>query len=201
MVTKAFILINADMARNPKERVYAYRMSPRTTEDYAPLRQVMWSKYGLYSQRIGKPLWPSQKSLIQNNACIIHGHSPYCYFKEKDRFTYGDDNLFFEKQHIWFSEDLQSFNIDSNVKGRMINTETYRGLTCVCLEALDEIAGGSETGITVNGIRSGANFVFSAPLQLGYSKVSGGDISRITTARPKMKTLELDENGTVILTD
>lgn len=201
MVAKAFQLINADMAKNPQKNVYAYRMSPKTTENDGPLREVMWSRYGLYSQSSGRYLWPSQKSLIRNKACIIHGHSPYCYFKGKDRFTYGDNNLFFENQHIWFSEDLQSFNIDSNVKGRIKNGETYRGLACVCLEAVDEIAALCGPKFTVNGVRNGINAVFAGPLRSDCTPVSGGDIRRITCARPHMKTLDMDEAGTVFIGD
>lgn len=48
--------------------------------------------------------------------------------------------LFWENQKVWFAEDLQSFDIDSNVKGRFDTSDLYRGLSCVCLEMIDEIA-------------------------------------------------------------
>ena len=201
MVRKAFCLINDDMAKNPDKKVYAYKLDNSCAEYDAPLRQVVWSRKGLYSQKSYWQNWPSEESLIQNRACIIHGHSPYCFFKREDYFSYGDNNLFWKNQHILFSEDLQSFNIDSNVKGRFKNGETYRGLACVCLEVLDEIASQNGEKLAVKEVLSAPNFVFSAEYIYGWSAYDEGNIEKITSATPEMKLITLDENGVPYIAD
>ena len=157
MVENAFDIINDDIANNPGNKVYAYRLDISCAEYDAPLRQLVWSGRGLYSQKSHWRTWPSFTNLIQHNACIIHGHTPYSFLM-RNYFSYGDLNLFWANQHIWFSEDLQSFNIDSNIKGRYANREQYRGLSCLCLEVLNEIASKNEGCITINGIRNAPNF-------------------------------------------
>lgn len=201
MVEKAFHLINDDMAKNPGKSVYAYRLDTHCAEYNGPLRQIIWSRYGLYSQKFRPRQWPTTESLMKKRACIIHGHSPYCFFKQKDRFTYGDVNLFFEKQHIWFSEDLQSFNIDSNVKGRDENGESYRGLACICLEVLEEIAAKNPQKITIKGIRNAQNGVFSVPLRMSDYKTNGQPLTELTNAHPEMKVIAMDESGSLIIED
>ena len=176
MVSAGFEIINDDISKNPDKNVFAYRLDSASTAKNAPLRQITWSYYGLYSQKLHWHIWPSEEDLHRNKACIIHGHSPYCYFKEEDRFTYGDVNLFWQNQHIWFSEDLQSFNIDSNVKGRFKNGESYRGLACVCLEVLEEIASRNNGKLTVDSIRRGTNGVFSAEYRRCYDNFWYNDV-------------------------
>lgn len=199
MVSKAFDLINDDMAKNPDTPFFAYKLDQCCTDRDPSLSQIVWSKNGLYSQTSRYRNWPSFSALTRNRACIIHGHSPYCYFKKEDAYTYGDNNLFFVNQHIWFSEDLQSFNIDSNVKGRYVNGESYRGLACVCLEVLEEIAAQNGGMLTAKGVRASQNFVFSSPHIWNLPASSDRDVTKIIEARPNIKTITLDTDGTPIL--
>lgn len=126
-------MINKDIESTYKP-VYAYALDETVAGYDAPLRQVVWSRNGLYSQRSHYHVWPSEKSLQAANACIIHGHTPFSQLKRGNFFSYGDRMLFWENQKVWFAEDLQSFDIDSNVKGRFDTSDLYRGLSCVCLE-------------------------------------------------------------------
>lgn len=200
MVTKALRLINDDMAKSPQESVFSYRLADCCTEYDAPLRQLIWSRRGLYSQRSRWHNWPSLSELTQHKACILHGHTPYCYFMN-NYFTYGDCCLFWPQQHIWFSEDLQSFNLDSNVKGRYENGESYRGLTCVCLEVLEEVSQQNGGMLTITGIQNGPNGVFGEPYHYSWQDVEQGDLHRITNAEPEMKTITLDEEGSPIIVE
>ena len=118
-----------------------------------------------------------------------------------DRFGYGDYSLFWENQKIWFSEDLCSFDIDSNVKGRVECGETYRGLACVCLEALDEISEANNGYLTISAIRAAPNFVFSVPLEPRWYYEQRGDISRVLEARPRMKRILLDWEENPVLAE
>lgn len=194
MVEKAFDIINDDIANKPDNTVYAYRLDSCCAEYDAPLRQLVWSRRGLYSQKSRWKAWPSFSNLTQHKACIIHGHTPYCFFM-RNYFSYGDINLFWKNQHIWFSEDLQSFNIDSNIKGRYENGETYRGLSCLCLEVLEEIATQNEGRITINGIRNAPNGVFGVEYISCWFDTDEGDFSKVLNSSSDMKTITLDENG------
>ena len=126
-----------------------------------------------------------------SRACIIHGHSPYCFFTGDERSGYGDVSLFWENQHVWFAEDLQSFNIDSNIKGRYENGETYRGLTCLCLEAVEEIAAQKGGRLTIEGLQESDNALFGMPLVPCTSFWANEDLTPILTARPRMKKMTL----------
>lgn len=164
MIRKAFEVINKDMDSNPEKRIYAYKLATQTVVYDAPLRLLIWSRRGLYTQNSRWKNWPAEDSLKNRNACIIHGHSPYCYFKHETYYSYGSDNLFWTNQHIWFSEALQSFNIDSNIKGRYENNEGYRGLSCICLNLLDEIVASNNGNMTVEALKQSDNFVFGKSL-------------------------------------
>ena len=194
MVTKAFDLINRDMAEHPQEKVFAYRLDESVAGYDAPLRKIIWSRRGLYSQRSKWHVWPSEESLRQNRACIIHGHTPYCFLM-REWSGYGDRNLFWKNQHIWFSEDLQSFNVDANVKGHYQNGEGERGLACVCLEVLEETASRHGGHLSVEGIQKEENGVFAAPYLYNTAGNFDGDIKRITDAKLPMKTITLGEDG------
>ena len=193
MVSSAFDLILKDMAEDPAGRLFSYRLDRPCVDKDAPLRQLIWSRRGLYSQKSRWQVWPRTDDLVNNYAYIIHGHTPYCFFKNQ-YYGYGDNSLFWEPQKIWFSEDLCSFNIDSNIKGRYENGESSRGLTCLCLEVLEEIAAANDCYLSVDSLAEGPNGVFSVPYRSGWPTEAYGDINRILNAAPKMKTITLDEN-------
>ena len=196
MVREAFRLINEDMQKTPGEKVFAYKLDRQSADKNAPLRQITWSRSGLYSQTSENRVWPAEEELKAGGACIIHAHSPYCFFKEKDVFSYGDKSLFFTKQHMFFCEELRSFNIDSNIKGRNINGETYRGLSCICLEALEETA---KEGLTRQAIRAGENFVFSAEYVPNGSAEHDGNLASLLSAKPEMKLITMNYDGRIII--
>lgn len=199
MLAPAFKLINADMADNPEADVFSYKLDDICVGYDAPLRQLIWSRYGLYSQNSHWQNWPDEADLLRNRACIIHGHSPYCFFKKGDCISYGDRNLYWQNQHIFFSEDLQSFNIDSNVKGRFENGEGHRGLSCVCIEGIEELVAENGGWLTTDGVKNAPNFVFSADYTYDVLSNGGGDISIITGANPKAKIITLDENKSPVI--
>lgn len=194
MVAKAFDLINEDMGSDPSSEVFAYRLDDCCAGYDAPLRQLVWSRRGLYSQRSRWRTWPSTSSLMQNRTCIIHGHTPYCFFL-KNYFSYGDINIFWNNQHVWFSEDLQSFNIDSNIKGHYENGESYRGLVCICIEVLEEVASKSNGNLTVNALKTSPNGIFGSEYSSVCLESDEGDVEKITKANSRMKTITLNEDG------
>ena len=199
MVSAAFDLINRDMEDEPGRKVYAYRLENNTCCYDAPLRQIIWSLHGLYSQRSRWHVWPSENKLMEHRAVIVHGHSPYSFFRKDAWNSYGDNNLFWEKQHMYFCEELHSFNVDSDIKGRNANGERYRGLSCICLEVYDEIASDDNGLLTIDKITGYENGVFAAELDRSYRNVPLGDKNVILDARPQMKTITLDESGRPVL--
>lgn len=192
IVSAAFDLINDDMSREPHRKVFAYRLEDSTCCYNAPLRQVVWSLRGLYSQRSWRHVWPSEEDLTAHNACIIHGHSPYCYFKKPDRFTYGDDNLFWRSQHVWFCSELRSFNIDANVKGREQNGETYRGIACLCMEVYDELADKHDGCLSTDLVHDAENGIFGAEYEHCGWNYSTSSPDSILNAVCDMKTIVLE---------
>lgn len=199
MMYNAFNLINSDIAKHPEKKIFSYKLDDICVEYDAPLRQLIWSRNGLYSQRSHYHIWPNEENLRRNKACIIHGHSPYCFFKKPDYFTYGGEMLFWQNQRIFFSEALQSFNIDSNIKGRSENGEAYRGLACVCIEAIEEIAAQNGDRLTVSGVKNAPNFVFSMPYIFCVYEEFGGDIKKVINGSPEMKLITLDEKGMPVI--
>lgn len=195
MVKTAFDLIREDMEEDPSRKVFAYALSKSVACEDAPLRQIVWSRKGLYSQSSFNRFWPSEYDLKRARACIIHGHTPFCMLKRDNVFSYGDKNLFWQNQRIWFAEDLQSFDIDSNVKGRLNAEDSYRGLSCVCLEVLDEIAERGGGSLKREEIKQSENFVFSVPRIYNCNLPRNGNIRRILDAKPDMKLIGMDENG------
>lgn len=129
MVNGAFELINEDKRLHPQEKVLAYALNEDVACYDAPFRQIIWSRRGLYSQKSHYHNWPSENTLHTEKACIIHGHTPFSQLKNGNYFSYGDKMLFWQNQHIWFAEDLQSFDIDSNIKGKYDKNDNYRGLS------------------------------------------------------------------------
>lgn len=200
MVDKAFDLINKDIESTYKP-VYAYALDETVAGYDAPLRQVVWSRNGLYSQRSHYHVWPSEKSLQAANACIIHGHTPFSQLKRGNFFSYGDRMLFRENQKVWFAEDLQSFDIDSNVKGRFDTSDLYRGLSCVCLEMIDEIAAKGNGVLKREVLRESENFVFSVPHTPIENTNVDTDLSNLLQAKPAMKRILLDNDGMLQLRD
>lgn len=213
MISSVFDAICADISSQPDRKVFAYRLAEHTTGYDAPFREIVWSLFGLYSQKIRqaarsgnrpssyksrRAVWPSEETLLERHACIIHGHTPYSFFFEKGKPGYGDRNLFWTNQHIWFSEDLQAFDIDSDVKGRNAGGETYRGLSCLCLEALEENAAQNGGRLTVEGLRRGENVAFSAPYTPKLS-FAFGNADAILKAAPEMKTITTDADGNVVI--
>lgn len=201
MVAAAFDLINGDLEKNPEQEVFAYKLDDALVGYDGFLRQMIWSRYGLYSQRTRWGVWPREEKLAGSRACIIHGHSPYCFFKEENRFTYGEENLFWQKQHIFFSETLQSFNVDANVKGRYKNGEGHRALACVCLEIIEEIAAQNGGHLSVDGVKNAPNFVFSAEYIYGCPSAEQGSIDTILRAAPEAKRITADDYGHLMIVD
>ncbi len=192
MVRDVFRLIQEDMTRDDDKTVLAYALDDKCVKYNAPFRQIVWSRRGLYSQKSTGQLWPSTVELVDSSACIIHGHSPYCFFVNTP-YSYGDDNIYWENQHIWFSEDLCSFNIDANIKGRFANGEGCRNLSCLCIEVLEEIAALNNGMLTIDGIVSHpVNGVFSVPPVRGDIEIPDGNLSRILNAAPEMKMIKMD---------
>ena len=198
MVSTAFDLINEDMSKDPRKRVFAYRLEDNTCCFDAPLRQLVWSLRGLYSQHSRRHVWPDEEKLKESNACIIHGHTPYCFFKKPDRFTYGDDNLFWHNQHVWFSSELRSFNIDSNIKGRYENGEAYRGLSCICLDVYDELAATHGGFLTTDIVYEAENGIFGVGLERFKWIEKNETPATILCAAPEMKTIGLSGTTLVI---
>lgn len=198
LVAPALRLITEDMIRHPEKQALAYRLDDSCAGEDAPLRQIIWSRRGLYSQRSRWRNWPRTDELTDLGACVIHGHTPYCFFM-KEYFSYGDVNLFWENEHIWFSEDLCSFDIDANIKGRAENGEHYRGLACLCLEALEETARRNGGMLTVEGIRGGPNAVFAEEYDPGRFDEPDADVSRVLLAAPEMKTITLGMDGVPVI--
>ena len=203
MIKSAYDVIREDINSQPDKRVFSYRLDDGKLEYDEPLRMITWSRGGQYSQkdryrhhsqRSKFPVWPPEDVLKADHSCIIHGHAPYSYFKKDYGYSYGENNLFWQNQHIIFSESLQSFNMDSDIKGKNKNGETYRGLACVCLEVLEEIASQGQNGLTVEGIRRSQNGVFGAEHIYNYGSSEQGDISRILNAHIEMKTLSADDS-------
>ena len=187
MIKSVFDLINADIANRPSESVFAYKLHDSCVGYDAPLRQIIWSRRGLYSQKSHWHLWPSQGDLYQNCAVILHGHTPYCFFM--GHFSYGDDNLFWQNQHIWFSEDLQALDIDANIKGRNEFGESWRGISCVCLEVFDSIAGQNNSSLSVSDIIGAENGAFSAKYTFTNESWQGGNLNRLLSADLNEKLL------------
>ncbi|MDY3828023.1 MAG: metallophosphoesterase, partial [Clostridium sp.] len=123
------------------------------------------------------------KNSEDSNACIIHGHTPYFYFnKEEEHKKYGDKSVFWKKQCIWFSEDMKSFDIDSNIKGDDKGEE--RMLSCICLEVYDELE-----KLTIKNIYQGENGVFSVKHKKDDEKKEN-ESNKITDLRKKINDLE-----------
>lgn len=199
MIIPIFNLINSDMEKDSEKKVLSYKLDDICVQYNAPFRQVIWSMYGLYSQKSHWKNWPSEESLIKNRACIIHGHSPYCFFLKDGNITYGDKSLYLKNQHIFFSEDLQSFNIDSNVKGRFENGEGHRGLTCVCIEGIEDTAEKDNGYLTTYGVKNAPSFVFSVDYVDKYFEKENGNISPIIEARPEAKLITMDKNKNPVI--
>ncbi|MFQ8892990.1 MAG: metallophosphoesterase [Clostridium sp.] len=131
-------------------------------------------------------------------ACIIHGHTPYCYLKNKDdKKIYGEKSVFWKKQHIWFSEDMRSFDIDSNVKGHK-NAE--RRLSCICLEIYDSLS-----KLKIKNIRDSENGVFSvkhkSDNKLNKSSVESYKISDLQNKIKNIdcKIITVDDKGQLVI--
>lgn len=199
MLHKVFKVINEDINSQPDKELFAYKLEDDTVCFDAPLRQIIWSRNGLYSQRSRWHNWPTEEELTNNHACILHGHTPYCFFMGRSYFSYGDLNLFWENQHVFFSEDLQSFDLDSNIKGLYKNGETYRGLTCVCLEVLEEVAANNSGRLTREGITNTQNGLFYAEYTPCWSFDTTGDISKVLYSSPAMKTIGCDDTYGVVI--
>lgn len=195
MVRDAFDLINEDIKDLPEGQGRAYALDNSVTNFNAPFRQLTWSRRGLYSQRSRYHVWPSEESLHAAKACIIHGHTPFSMLKNGNYYSYGDKMLLWEQQRIWFAEDLQSFDIDSNAKGRFETDDHYRGLSCVCLEVLDEIAAKNNSHLTRDAIRESENFVFAVPYAPNAMSDIDADLSIVLEAKPEMKRIALAQNG------
>ena len=199
MVSRAFDLINKDIDNEPGKKVFTYRLENQTCCYNALLRQLVWSLFGLYSQRSHWHQWPTEDKLAERRACIIHGHTPYCFFTKQGAKSYGDNNLFWENQHVWFCEELHSFNIDSNIKGRYENGESYRGLSCLCFEVYDELAASGNGILTVDAIREAENGIFSIELNHSPRNLQIGNIDLILNARPAMKSITLNSDGIPVM--
>lgn len=194
MMDDIYDLIIEDIDKHPDDRVFSYALANNLVGEFDPYRQVVWSKSGFYQRARYNNVWPSEAKLKNRNAFIIHGHTPYVYMLRNKRFDYGRRNLFFTNQHVCFSEDLQSFNIDSNVKGRyMPGDDTYKGLSCICLEALDELSDPGN-GITIDAVKNASNFVFGSPYRYCDFAVEHFDKNEVLNAMPTYKMIKLGAN-------
>ena len=195
MVSGIFDLLANDIDDAAGVSVKAYRMDRRCVEYDAPFRQIIWSRRGLYSQRSHWRAWPREDALSGARACIIHGHTPYCFFM--NGYSYGDSNVFWEDQHVFFSEDLHSFDLDSNIKGRHANGESYRGLSCLCLEICEHIASQNSGRLTSDAVFCSEGLIFSESYISGWGAFPErkGEPERILNASPVMKTVCLDHDG------
>lgn len=93
--------------------------------------------------------------------------------------------------------ELQSFNIDSNIKGRYENNEFYRGLSCICLNPLDEIVASNNGNMTVELLKQSDNFVFGESLVNNPWNGSLNNIDRLLKASPSMKIITLLNDGNI----
>lgn len=200
MVIEAFDLIISDMHKNIEDKVLAYRIEDELALHGNLLRQIVWSKDGLYSRKWNSLIWPSEEKLITNNALIIHGHTPYFFLKKGQKVSYGDRNLFWKMQHICYSEDLRSFNIDSNAKGRFDTGATYSGLSCICLEVIDKLSE-SDKFLKTETIRNAPNFVFGTKCRRSFERARENFADNLLNAKLQMKTIGLDEEGILRLFD
>ena len=196
MTGDGFNIIHSDIKTNTSGHSFAYRLDESITTKGSVFHQITYSKNGLYSQKPHYGSWVSEDILKREKVCVIHGHAPYCFFVHDDYYSYGKNMLFWEKQHVFFSENLQSFNIDSDIKGRCRNDQTFRGLSCVCLEVIEEIA--ANNGIlSCDGIRTAPNFVFTEKLNYNYTDYSTKSMDKVINASPKMKSIFLMGDGRV----
>ena len=199
MLANAFDLIRQDMAAHPEQEVFAYRLSYECVQAKdSVLYELLWSRSGLYDKKNQGIRWAAKSALDPERACILHGHAPFSYFKHGDVFSYGGydhpTNLYWANQHIWFCEEMHSFNLDSDIKGKNKHGETYRGLTALCLEVCGEAAAQNGGILTADGIRKAENCAFGVPLDITHMPYENCDLSRILNARPEMKTITLDAN-------
>ncbi len=201
MVSEAFELFRRDMSKAPDRRVFAYRLMDDVCRYGAPLGMLTWSRRGLYTRSSGRYVWPPEDVLRENRACVIHGHAPYCFFVGENADPYGRNNLFWEKQHVWFCEDLRSFNLDSNIKGRHVNGESYRGLACLCMEVYDRLAADNDGQLTVDLLCTAENGIFSKEISSARQTVTDGDLDALLDARPDMKTVITDHRGKLLILD
>ncbi|MCR4644501.1 MAG: metallophosphoesterase [Oscillospiraceae bacterium] len=202
MLANVFTAIGQDMDAAPDQTVFAYKLDPAYAGNKgAPLVQLLWSRNGLYTTRMQGRLWPAEQVLHIRRACILHGHAPFSYFRKAEYVDYGGETgstpLFWEDQHVLFCEEMQSFNLDADVKGKNKNNNTYRGLACLCLEGCNEAALRSGGILTVEGIRSTPNFLFGTAYEHEdyYGLFPLPD--RILEARPERKTITMDPDRTV----
>ena len=87
------------------------------------------------------------------------------------------------------------------MKGRNAHGETYRGLSCLCLEVLEEIAARDEGAVSIEGLCAGPCPVFSQELVERWGWEPGGNIDAVLRARPEQRTIAVDAFGRPYLRD
>lgn len=161
---KVIDIIYDDMEQNSSQKVFSYKIDrtissneEKGSERYKCWR-MKWSAKGTFVPENQNEFNQNTGQSVDEKACIIHGHTPFFFFDANDaEKKYGNNSLFWENQKIWFSEDMRSFNIDSNIKGEK---DSRRALSCLCLEVLDDM-----DMITKKKILRNPNGVFSVEYQ------------------------------------
>ena len=141
---KVIDAITLDMQNDSKAKVFMYQFDNEVINADNKEKNEAWKCYKMTCSEKGNFVPEESDEFIQDTrnslddrACIIHGHTPYFYFNKKDYYKkYGNNSLFWEKQHIWFGEDMRSFDIDANIKDKR---HQPRGLSCICLEVYDNL--------------------------------------------------------------
>ena len=201
IVSDVFTLISDDVSNCPEPRVHAYRLDKSVGEYDELYRHSVWSKREYIPRRTKRSAWPSETVLDENRAYIIRGNTPYDFLTQF--FRHGESGVYWTKQHIFFSGDMRSFNLDANVKGRHVNGETYRGITCLCLEACEEIAEANGGLLTADAVLQDPDCVFSAEYVPFCSIVPSeeSDLSPFFQADPNMKTIAFDPDDNAVILD
>lgn len=201
---KVIDIIYTDMKTKPEKSIFTYKfdtnaINSKSNGEAKKCYRMIWSKTGNFNPQKNSEFIQDTINSKDEKACIIHGHTPYCYLKiDHNEKKYGSKPVFWKKQHIWFSEDMRSFDIDSNVKGYLNGHENEeRRLSCICLEAYDELP-----KLTIKNIYRGENGVFSVKHECDNK--SSDESSQISDLLKKIKEIDckiitVDDKGQLII--
>lgn len=207
---KVIDIIYTDMKTKPEKSIFAYKfdtnaINSKSNGEAKKCYRMTMSIKGNFNPQIIINNENDDAVFIQDTinskdetACIIHGHTPYCYLKNDDNEKkYGSKSVFWKKQHIWFSEDMRSFDIDSNVKGKLHGHDAERRLSCICLEVYDELE-----SLTIKNIYHGENGVFSVKHESENKSSAQSDKTSDLLSKIKKidcKIITVDDKGQLII--